>query len=124
MAFVFNGLNYSYSYEELIEELKMDIDDGLIKPTTIINIVRKPESAFNDLEYYPIIDYYFDSTIASYGADLEDVFNKDEFTDEEWADMVKERLATIEQYEKDKENMSRVTATTALTEMEMWNLII
>ncbi|ERM18910.1 hypothetical protein [Brevibacillus laterosporus] len=50
-------MNFSYDYEELIEELKSDLTEGLISMGDKIKIVRGQKVANH---YYPIIDYYYD----------------------------------------------------------------
>lgn len=46
-------MNISYDYDELLEELKSDIAEGLIEESLFI--VRGPEQ----LGYKPIVDYFF-----------------------------------------------------------------
>lgn len=50
-------MNFSYDYEELIEEMKSDLREGLISLNDKIKIVRGQKIANR---YYPIIDYYYD----------------------------------------------------------------
>ncbi|MCR8966150.1 hypothetical protein O0550_23695 [Brevibacillus halotolerans] len=50
-------MNFSYDYEELIEELKSDLTEGLTSMGDKIKIVRGQKVANH---YYPIIDYYYD----------------------------------------------------------------
>lgn len=49
-------MKFSYDYEDLINELKEEIVDGILKPTDYIDIVRA-----DPLEngYRPIIDWYY-----------------------------------------------------------------
>lgn len=48
--------NYSYDYDDLIEDLKQDMEEFGIGPDDTIFIVRDLDS---EEIYYPIIDYYF-----------------------------------------------------------------
>jgi len=52
----FNKFNFSYDYEELLNELKGDLSEGLITTQDKIKIVRGQSIAPG---YYPIIDYYY-----------------------------------------------------------------
>ena len=49
-------MNISYDYEELLNELKSDLSEELIRLSSFIKVVRS-EKASN---YHPIIDYYYD----------------------------------------------------------------
>ena len=49
MSYVINGCNYSYDYEELIQELKNDIEEGAISPWNIIKIVRNKDSVIDTM---------------------------------------------------------------------------
>lgn len=48
-------MKYSYNYEELLEEIKGDIDEGLIGKNESIRIEREKSLS----GYKPIIDYFF-----------------------------------------------------------------
>lgn len=50
-------MNISYDYEQLLQELKSDLAEGLIRENDVIFIVRGSEVS----GYYPIIDYYYDN---------------------------------------------------------------
>lgn len=53
---MYKNFNFSYDYEELLGELRSDLDEGLIKENDVLFIVRGNEVS----GYYPIIDYYYD----------------------------------------------------------------
>lgn len=53
---MYKNFNFSYDYEELLDELRSDLDEGLIKGNDVLFIVRGNEVS----GYYPIIDYYYD----------------------------------------------------------------
>ena len=55
---------------------------------------------------------------------LEDVFNKEDFSENEWNSLENDRNSIIEQYNKDKERLEEATVTAVLTEMELWNAIV
>lgn len=50
-------MNFSYDYEEFIEEIKRDLSEGLITLSDSIKIVRGKLVEYN---YRPIIDYYYE----------------------------------------------------------------
>lgn len=50
-------MHYSYDYSDLLDELKNDIEEGLITLQSDIKVVRNDTSTFNN--YYPVIDYYY-----------------------------------------------------------------
>lgn len=90
-------MKISYDYEEMIQELKEDVMDGVLSLTDTIQILRSDET-FDD-GYKPIIDWY-------YGDESED------------ETQMKER------YEKDKPNLSNILVEDCLAEMEERNAII
>jgi len=51
-------MNFSYDYEELLDELRGDVYEGLIGITENILVVRAEKMVY--LKYRPIIDYYYD----------------------------------------------------------------
>ena len=51
MAYKIDGMNVSYDYSELIMELKSDVAEGLLDTSSIINIVRKPNPKFKEINY-------------------------------------------------------------------------
>lgn len=116
------GNNYSYDYSELIEELEQDLKEGLIKSSTIIGIVRSSDSLDKGIEYYPIVDYYYPHAFKDDSP--QDIYNRDEYTDEEWDAMNREYQAAYEQFKKDKNNIQGMSVLATLTEMKKWNSII
>lgn len=57
MAICVNGINVSYDYSELIQELESDIKEGLTDK--YIFIVREINKDLKSLNYKPIVDYYY-----------------------------------------------------------------
>ena len=55
---------------------------------------------------------------------LEGIYDRTEFTDDEWTEMEKNRLDMIVQYKADKDSLEKATVTAVLTEMQLWNSII
>ncbi len=124
MAYELNGENISYDYEELIAELKSDIAEGLIDTSSIINIVRRPNPKLTRVNYTPIVDYYYPRTLMELTEPLEVLYNRDEYSQEEWDSMEEERKQLLEQYRKDEPTFEKATVLAVLTEMEQWNSII
>lgn len=115
------GNNYSYDYSELIEELEQDLEEGLIKSSTIIGVVRSSDSLGKSIEYHPIVDYYYSHAFKNDSP--QDTCNRDEYTDEEWNTMNREYQAAYEQFKKDKDNIQGMSVLAVLTEMKKWNSI-
>ncbi len=113
------GNNYSYDYSELIEELEQDLEEGLIKSSTIIGIVRSEDKLGKGIEYHPIIDYYYPHVFENDSP--QDTCIRDEYTDEEWEAINSEYQAAYEQFKKDKDNIQGMSVLAVLTEMKKWD---
>ena len=124
MAYKIDGMNVSYDYSELIMELKSDVAEGLLDTSSIINIVRKPNPKFKEINYNPIVDYYCPNALIELTEPLEVLYNRDEYTDEELEDMEEERRQILKQYRKDEPSFEKATVLAVLTEMEQWNSIL
>lgn len=124
MSHTINGMQYSYDYQELIDELKADIEEGQCKPNEIIYIVRGEHPDCAKIGYKPITDYYLNSWIKKMQEPLVDNHEWEGYSDEEWAEIEEEHNGLLQQYEQDKEHFESATATAVLTEMESWNSII
>lgn len=122
MAYNMNGLNFSYDYSELIEEIKQELEEGLLKNDTLINIVRSDEGfQINpDSVYYPIIDYY---TLNSYEVMCE-LYNGASKIEDYGEENLEELKNDLEQYKKDEKNFELCTVCAVITEMEQWNNIM
>ena len=124
MAYEIDGINVSYDYEELIQELKEDIAEGLINTSTIINIVREPDQKLKGTNYIPIVDYYCPHALIELTEPLEVLYNRDEYTNEEWDKMEEDRRQILKQYRKDEPSFEKASVLAVLTEMEQWNKVI
>ncbi len=123
MAIKAGNTLFSYDYGELLSELKGDLERGLLVPESIIGIVRKEESLrLSGLNYHPICDYYYPDAFEHDTPD--ELYNRDEFTEEEWAALQEEYDKNLEQYKKDLPRIENVTVTAAITEMERWHSIL
>ncbi len=124
MSYIINGQRFSYDYEELIGELKADIAAGVIETSTLINIVRAKESISEEVNYNPIVDFYYNDDLYNISIPLDSIYDRDEYTSLEWQKMEKERKEMIEQYKKDEPYFEKHTVMAVLTEMEQWNSVI
>jgi len=122
MAYDVDGMRFSYDYEELINELKSDLEEGLIKESSIIGIVREEDERLQG--YKPIVDYYYPCPPLDINVPLEMIHNREEFTPEEWEQMKQEHEKWLKQYNEDKANIEKATVLAVLTEMEQFNSII
>lgn len=76
------------------------------------------------VNYNPIVDYYYPRTLMELTEPLEILYNRDEYSQEEWDSMEEERKHLLEQYRKDEPTFEKATVLAVLTEMEQWNSII
>lgn len=120
MAYESNGKQYSYDYSELLDELRSDLDEGILEPHNIISFVRERNFVIDDgnVRYKPIIDYYYPN---AFKGDLESLYDKDEYSEEEWEEMELEYKADYAKYKEDEPYLERATALALLTEMEIWD---
>lgn len=124
MAYKIDGMNVSYDYSELIMELKSDLAEGLLNTSSFINIVRAPNPKLMGVNYIPIVDYYYPNTLIELTEPLEVLYNRDEYTDEEWENMEEERRQILKKYRQDEPFFEKATVLAVLTEMEQWNKIL
>lgn len=101
----------SYNYSELIQELKEEIEDKILKPDDMIQVLR--DKSYSD--YHPIIDWYYsddkviEDTEIEYDDTEEDIEYKREY---------------LERYVGDKPFLEQNTVTAILVEMEDMNKIV
>ncbi|RPF54720.1 hypothetical protein [Abyssicoccus albus] len=75
-------MNVSYDYSQLIDELKSDIDEGLIDPEEVIRVQRGETRLFDHFivdgigAYTPYVDYFFSSDDTS-EIEVEEIKAKD-----------------------------------------------
>lgn len=99
---------FSYDYSDLIKEIKEELEDGILKPDGIVQILRDETQSV----YQPIIDWYYS----------EDRIVEDttiEFDDSEADKELKREY--ISRYLDDKPKLQCITVTAMLTEMEDMN---
>lgn len=119
MAHIIDGMRYCYDYEDLLEELQGDIEEGLIDEYDELYIVREKESLKEggiDLLYKPICDYYKMDALEM----LEHEIAEAEFCGEEPDPEIYEE---IDQYHEDEPFFEKNFAKFVIEEMEHWNSI-
>lgn len=118
-----NMIKISYYYEDLLKDIKEDIKENFISSEDYIFVVRSRNRKID--EYYrPIEDYYFLNDKELIAEPIENIWNKEEYSEEEWNKMLAEQQKQIEQLEKDKPFFEKMKVSDFITEMEKWNKII
>ncbi len=93
----------SYDYSEMIDELREEIEDGILTLSDKINIVRSEDPVFEN--YYPIIDWYY-------------------YPLERALDSIEDDPKAKALFRKDKSFFESALLSDVLAEMEEWNSII
>lgn len=113
-------MKISYDYEELIEELNADIEEGLIDKDGEVYILRSENPVM--LDYHPIVDYYYLSDNEGY--DPYEDYIREEYSDEEWDAICNEYKEINERFKKDFPKLRIVKVSDVLTEMTEKNRIL
>lgn len=124
MSKTINGIRYSYNYDELLEELLSDIEEKFITTDTTINVVRKESSISKDIDYRPIIDFYYPDDIGLIMEPLENLYDRTACTDMEWQQLKQEKKDLLKQYMADKDFFEPTKVADILKEMNEWNGIL
>lgn len=95
-------MKISYDYSELLQEIKEEVEDGIILVTDSIQVLRGKKLPGTD--YSPIIDWYYS----------EEVMEED----------LKEYPELKEQYEKDKPFLEKMWIADATAEMMEWDKVL
>lgn len=105
-------------YKEFIEEINENVEAGALTPQDKIQVLRGEEPVY--AEYCPIIDWYFDafSMKEELETPLEEMYMKDEFSKEEWEELVESREEFLAQYKEDQPMLVEMTVKDVLTEMK------
>lgn len=106
------------NYKSILAELNDDVKEGILTPKDDIQILRGEEPVFQ--EYKAIEDWYFDSFIMKEELEtpLEEMYMKEEFSEEEWKEMAKQQADYKEQYEKDQPKLVTMKVKDVLTELK------
>ena len=102
---------FSYEYSDMIKEMKEELEDGILKPDSIVQILRDETQSI----YHPIIDWYY-----SEDKNVEDTTI--EFDDSESDKELKREY--ISKYLDDKPRLQLMTVSAMLVEMEDMNRIV
>ena len=105
------NFKFSYDYSDMIQEIKEDLEDGILKPDSIVQILRDETRSV----YHPIIDWYY-----SENKIVEDTTI--EFDDTEEVKQFKREY--ISRYLDDKPRLQLMTVSAMLVEMEDVNKIV
>ena len=102
---------FSYDYSDMIQEIKEDLEDGILKPDSIVQILRDETRSV----YHPIIDWYYDDKKVVEDTTIE-------FDDTEEDKQFKREY--ISRYIDDKPRLQLMTVSAMLVEMEDVNKIV
>lgn len=67
-------MKISYDYEELIQELKEELEDGILTLESTIQVLRSEQPLF---DYYPIKDWYYEHEMMV--SDYQSELSKEEY---------------------------------------------
>jgi len=96
----------AYNYQELIDELKDEIGDGILKKSDIIQVLRA-EEAIKD-GYYPIIDWHYNKEMMAIDLGPDPSDTKDD---------IQEKKIIKDQYTQDGPLLKDMTVEDVLAEM-------
>jgi len=95
-----------YDYQELIDELKEEISDGLLKKSSVIQVLRADQPEKNG--YVPIIDWFYNKQTMEIELAPDKTDTKDE---------ILEKKMIREQYKQDEPLLKDMTLEACLAEM-------
>ena len=102
----------SYDYTDMIQEIKEELEDNILKPDSVIQILR--DTTIHSV-YHPIIDWYYpeDRIVEDTTIEFDDTEEDKQFKRE-----------YISRYLDDKPNLQPMTVSAMLVEMEDMNKIV
>lgn len=105
-------------YKAIIAELNEEIAEGVLGQKDEIQVLRADTPVFQ--EYCPIRDWYYDAFAMKEELEtpLEEMYMKEEFSEEEWKEMAKEQKEYKAQYEQDQPKLQTMSVKDVLTEMK------
>lgn len=124
MSCQINGHHYSYDYEDIIADLQKDLAEGDVALDDEIDLVRAIDSKYEIAGYKPIVNYYIKGDFEQMMTPIDTIFNRDEFSDEEWHELEDFRQNALEEYQLSKPFFTKATVKDTLDEMEKWNQIV
>lgn len=107
-----------FSYKDLMNEINDEVTEGVLTPNDTIQVLRGEKPVFET--YCPIIDWYYDAFTMKEEMEtpIEEMYMAEEFTKEEWDEMVKEQEEFKKQYEIDQPKLTEMKVKDVLTEMK------
>lgn len=106
------------NYKEMIEDISYEVSEGVLKEMDQIQVLREENAVMQD--YRPVVDWYYDAYTMEQDLNipLEDLCDQEEYSKEEWADMLENQKAYKAQYEAEKDHLELVAVKDILTEMK------
>ena len=103
---------FSYDYTDMIQEIKEELEDKILRPDSVIQILR---GTTTHSVYHPIIDWYYpeDRIVEDTTIEFDDTEEDKQFKRE-----------YISRYLDDKPKLQCITVSAMLVEMEDMNKIV
>ena len=109
----------SYDYSEFLQELKEDIEDGLLRISDTVQVLRAEKSIWK--EYRPVIDWYYGDESTQDPLRYFDAI--DALDPETLQEDLKGFEARAEQHRKDLPKLEEILVEDLIEEMLFWNKI-
>lgn len=103
-------MKISYDYEDLLQELREELNEGILSMLDTIQVLRTEKPIVE--VYRPIIDWYYNDKTTR------ECLSPDVFDDKQ---DIAEYEQLRKQYEKDKPRLESITVAAVLIEIEHWN---
>lgn len=112
------------NYKDLIQEISEEVEEGTLLAGDTIQVLRQDNPVFQ--EYCPIVDWYYDEFTMNEELEtpIEEMYMEEEFSKEEWKQMVKEQEEFKKQYAEDKEKLVSMKVKDVLTEMKQMQKLL
>lgn len=96
----------AYDYQELIDELKDEVGDGILQKSEIIQVLRANKAI--EGEYFPIIDWHYKQSTMAVDLAKDNTDTKEE---------VAIKKVITDQYHQDQPSLKDMTVEACLAEM-------
>ena len=107
--------NISYNYDELISELRIELQTNTLCGADAIQVLRgDPIDVGGGGSYYPIVDWYYDD---------ENMVELATITMMDTQDDIEEKHDILRNYNSVKNKLQELLVDDVLAEMEEWNRI-
>lgn len=112
------------NYKDLIAEITEEVTEGTLTEGDSIQILRADKPVFQD--YCPIIDWYYDAYVMKEELEtsMEEMYMEEEFTKEEWKQMLAEQEEFKKQYQEDQDKLVTMKVKDVLTEMKQMQKLL